>query len=197
MKTLNIVLIAALLLVLNACITLPKSFVDIDGKFVHKPTSTRYPKRIQGWNLLDGATDKVDSEIAASATYQQQAFAKTLSEEFVPVASVYILSSEKINGLDVLKKRLKTLAPDAVQDRQETLKTAYGNASAIIFNHSAIYATNSLISTAFKVESWLIQSPTQKQVVYWITVAKNDKEIASIPGDFIARYNEGLKDSEK
>lgn len=192
MKDLKITLICSISLFLGACVTLPNSFVKDGDVLVHKPTATRYPKKIQGWNLLEGATDKVDNEIAASASYQQASFSKAFNADFIPTASVYILSSEKSNGLQVLQKRLKAQIPNAIQERQETLKTPNGTTTAIVYKHLAGVAVTSLISQAFETESWLIQSPTQKQVAYWVTVAKTDKDRESIPTDFLARYNEGL-----
>ncbi|MCK6598989.1 MAG: hypothetical protein L6Q37_11545, partial [Bdellovibrionaceae bacterium] len=191
MKNLRSVMIGTISFFLGACITLPNSFVSDGDTLVHKPTATRYPKKIQGWNLLEGSRDKIDSEIAASASYKQASFSKAFNADFIPVASVYIFSSEKSNGVEVLKKRLKAQIPGAIQERQETIKTPGGTATAIVYKHIAGAAVTSLISQAFETESWLIQSPTQKQVAYWITVAKGDKDRQSIPTEFLTRYDEG------
>jgi hypothetical protein len=180
---------------LCGCITLPSTFVSDGNGLVHKPTGVKYPKKIADWNLLEGATDKVDSEIAATASYQRTSFAKTFNGNFMPYATVYVLSSKNTDGIRMLESRLKKQAPRAVFEGNQKIKTQAGIVTASVFGHAAAVSMAPLVAQAINAESWLIQYPGQ-QFAFWITIDKGQSDERSAPTEFVNRFAEGLAASK-
>jgi hypothetical protein len=177
--------------VLGGCITLPGTFVADGNTLVHKPTGVRYPKKITAWNLMEGATDRVDDAISATASYQRSSFAKAISGDFVPYATVYVLSSKEIDGIGLLEKRLKKLSPHAVFEGTRKIKTQMGTATASVYGHAAAVSLAPLVAQEVKAESWLIQYPG-RQLAFWVTIDKGQSDERSAPADFVNRFAEAI-----
>lgn len=191
MKSTFGLLCVVLIAVLSGCISLPSSFVADGNTLVHKPTGIRYPKKIANWNLMEGATDHVDTDIAATASYQRSSFAKAFNGEFRPYATVYVLNSKKADAIKILEERLKKQSPHAVFQGTQKIKTQMGTATASVYTHPAAISLAPMVALSANAQSWLIQYPGQ-QMAFWVTIDKGQGDELAAPAEFVNKFSEGL-----
>lgn len=183
-------------LALSGCISLPSSFKTEDRQIVHTPTGVGLPKKIKGWNLMEGTTEKVDENIAALVPYQIYSFKKGSADgRQIPTAKVYILTSANAEGAALVKERVQKDLPELKEVRKEEIATSKGAASATVYRYTVIVDPLPLLKvTTSKIEneSWLVTPLHNKQTVYWITFDVKQKDADKSPADFVKNFAEAL-----
>lgn len=184
---------AGLLLVICACQSQPKNFVESATLIRHVPSGIEYPKKISGWEPIDSLRrEKISPEILAELKY----YAVGLDREVRPSVSVFFMNGSTTANLKLIEnkevsafKKAQKIGSD-IDVRLPSKRKIF----TVSYLHSALISTDAVgvsVRKDIRLRSSFVQTLKNPQLVFLVTTQENrqadEKKALQMMDDFMLK----------